>query len=211
MLSDLRIEAGADEGQKNVSWQNSSHKNFTWPIRLNNHHSLCSLKYVLFLQNLSSLSSSSSSVGTFCWFITLTNRNLIIVVGDDVLIFLLLFWAELFNNAISIGDYTTSTDWVIIHHKLEGINKIATAVWSRYYPNIYMEMLKQTTTDRDLDSNQTPPNKMSLLEPSLESKYRVWFIPICLQYTTNYTYNLVPYSLYNTIYSPSYIIYAVRN
>jgi len=128
----------------------------------------------------------------WCWLITLTNRNLIIVVVvDDVLIFLLLLWGELFNNAISIGDYTTSSDWVIIYNKLEGISKMATAVWSRYYPDIYLEMLRQTTTDRDLDSNQTPPNKMSLLELSFESRYHVWFIPeevkIYLQYTTNYT------------------------
>ena len=85
-------------------------------------------------------------------------RNLIIAIVvvvfvDDVLIFLLLFWGESFNNAISIGDYTMSVDWVIIHNKLEGISKIATAVWSRYYPDIYLEMLRQTTTDRDLDSN----------------------------------------------------------
>lgn len=89
----------------------------------------------------------------------------------------MLLWGELFNNAVSIDDYTMSSDWMIIHNKLEEISKVATAVWSRYYPDIYLEMLRQTTTDRELDSNQTLPNKMSLLEPSFESKYRVWFIP----------------------------------
>jgi hypothetical protein len=165
------------------------------PIRLNNYHSLCSLKYVLLygIYYYYYYHHHHHHQCVLCfWLITLTNRNLIVVVFVvNVLIFLLLFWGELFNNAISIGDYTTSSDCVIIHNKLEGINKIATAVWSRYYPDIYLEMLRQTTTDRDLDSNQTSPNKMSFLEPSLESKYLVLFIPeevkICLQYTTNYT------------------------
>ena len=52
----------------------------------------------------------------------------VVVVVVNVLIFLLLFWGELFNNAISIGDYTTSSDWVNVHNKLEGIIKMATAV-----------------------------------------------------------------------------------
>jgi hypothetical protein len=56
------------------------------------------------------------------------NQNLIIVVVDDVLIFLMLLWGELFNNAISIDDYTMSSDWMIIHNKLEEISKVATAV-----------------------------------------------------------------------------------
>jgi hypothetical protein len=81
--------------------------------------------------------------------------------------FFLQFWGELFNNAITIGDYTKSSDWMITHNKLGGISKIATAVSSRWYPDIYLEMLRQTTTGRDLGSNQTIPNKMSLLEPSL--------------------------------------------
>jgi len=40
----------------------------------------------------------------------------------------MLLWGELFNNAVSIDDYTMSSDWMIIHNKLEEISKVATAV-----------------------------------------------------------------------------------